>query len=401
LKKLVWLPLIAVVGLVVWALARKSEPPLVPFAKVKKETLVSTLPTNGKVEPLQWQAVRVEQAGLISKVPVIEGQKVSEGALLAIMTDTGLQADLDAAEARVAQARAELATIEAGGKHLELTNIDSDLAHTKLERDEDQRQYNALRRLEAKQAATSEEVRLADSKLQEANAEIDALQKRRAALVTGSDKTVAEAKLRDAEAAVKLAKVHLALTIIRAPIAGVVYNLAARPGVYLNIGDLAADVGQSDRLRVRVYVDEPELGRVAVGQPVNITWDALPGRNWEGTVERKPANIVPLGSRQVGEVLCTIDNPGSVLVPGTNVDAFIRTATVDNALTIPKECLRRDQGTGVFVLRDGKIAWQAVTTGVSSIARVEILKGLGEGDAVALPVEVPLRDGEAVTPSFP
>lgn len=401
MKKLVWLPLIAVVGLVVWALARKSEPPLVPFAKVKKETLVSTLPTNGKVEPLQWQAVRVEQAGLISKVPVIEGQKVSEGALLAIMTDTGLQADLDAAEARVAQARAELATIEAGGKHLELTNIDSDLAHTKLERDEDQRQYNALRRLEAKQAATSEEVRLADSKLQEANAEIDALQKRRAALVTGSDKTVAEAKLRDAEAAVKLAKVHLALTIIRAPIAGVVYNLAARPGVYLNIGDLAADVGQSDRLRVRVYVDEPELGRVAVGQPVNITWDALPGRNWEGTVERKPANIVPLGSRQVGEVLCTIDNPGSVLVPGTNVDAFIRTATVDNALTIPKECLRRDQGTGVFVLRDGKIAWQAVTTGVSSIARVEILKGLGEGDAVALPVEVPLRDGEAVTPSFP
>ena len=137
----------------------------------------------------------------------------------------------------------------------------------------------------------------------------------------------------------ELAQSHIAQTVIRAPIAGVVYDLAARPGVYLNIGDLVANVGQTGRLRVRVYVDEPELGRVAEGQPVTINWDALPGRAWQGTVERKPANIVPLGSRQVGEVLCTIDNPGRVLLPGTNVDAHIRTATVANALTIRKGML--------------------------------------------------------------
>jgi HlyD family secretion protein len=402
LKKL-WLLLpILLAALGWWAYRRKNDPPQVPFAKVIRETLVSTLPTNGKVEPIEWQAVRVEQAGLVSKVPVQEGQAVSQGDVLATLSETGLQADLEAAGARAAQAQADLATIEAGGKQIELTTIDNDLARVRAEKEVAQRDYSSLRRLADKQAATAVEVQAARSRLNAAELAIDSLEKRRAALIGQSDKTVALARLRDAEAAVELAKSHMAQTVIRAPIAGMVYDLAARPGVYLNIGDLVANVGQTGRLRVRVYVDEPELGRVQQGQPVTITWDALPGRTWEGTVERKPANIVPLASRQVGEVPCTIDNPGRQLVPGTNVDAHIRTATVPNAMTIAKECLRRDaNGVGVFALHDGHIAWQPVTTGVSSVTRVQIVRGLGEGDAVALPTELTLHNGEAVEAIYP
>ena len=402
MKKL-WLLLpILLAALGWWAYRRKNDPPQVPFAKVIRETLVSTLPTNGKVEPIEWQAVRVEQAGLVSKVPVQEGQAVSQGDVLATLSETGLQADLEAAGARAAQAQADLATIEAGGKQIELTTIDNDLARVRAEKEVAQRDYSSLRRLADKQAATAVEVQAARSRLNAAELAIDSLEKRRAALIGQSDKTVALARLRDAEAAVELAKSHMAQTVIRAPIAGMVYDLAARPGVYLNIGDLVANVGQTGRLRVRVYVDEPELGRVQQGQPVTITWDALPGRTWEGTVERKPANIVPLASRQVGEVPCTIDNPGRQLVPGTNVDAHIRTATVPNAMTIAKECLRRDaNGVGVFALHDGHIAWQPVTTGVSSVTRVQIVRGLGEGDAVALPTELTLHNGEAVEAIYP
>ena len=399
MKKLLWLFAIPLGALAWWAYHRNNDAPQVPFAKVIRETLVSTLPTNGKVEPIEWQAVRVEQAGLVSKVPVQEGQTVSQGAPLAILSDTGLQADLDAAEARVAQARADLAVIDAGGKQLELTTIDSDLARLQVERDHDQKEYASLRRLADKQAASMLEVDEMKSKVQAADMGIEALEKRRAVLVTQSDKTVALARLRDAEAAVELAKSHIAQTVIHAPISGVVYDLAARPGAYLNIGDLVANVGRIERLRVRVYVDEPELGRVEVGQPVTIAWDAVPGRAWQGRVERKPANIVALGSRQVGEVLCTIDNPGRVLLPGTNVDAHIRTATVANALTIPKECLRRDaNGVGVFALRGGRLAWRAAETGVSSVTRVQIVEGLAEGDEVALPTELTLHNGEIVTP---
>jgi HlyD family secretion protein len=398
-KKLLWLFAIPLAAVGWWAYHRSNDTPQVPFAKVIRETLVSTLPTNGKVEPIEWQAVRVDQAGLVSKAPVQDGQTIRQGAPLAILSDTGLQADLDAAEARVAQARAEVATIDAGGKQLELTTIDSDLARLRAQKDHDQKEYASLRRLADKQAASMLEVDEMKSKVQAADMGIEALEKRRAALVTQSDKTVARARLHDADAAVELAKSHIAQTAIRAPIGGVVYDLAARPGAYLNVGDLVANVGRIERLRVRVYVDEPELGRVAEGQPVTINWDALPGRAWQGRVERKPANIVALGSRQVGEVLCTIDNPGRILLPGTNVDAHIRTATVDNALTIPKECLRRDaNGVGVFALRGGRLAWRAVSTGVFSVTRVQIVAGLAEGDEVALPTEPTLHDGEMVTP---
>ncbi|MFN7994456.1 MAG: efflux RND transporter periplasmic adaptor subunit [Bryobacteraceae bacterium] len=397
MKKSLLLLLVPLAALGWWAYHKKNEPPSTPFTKVIRETLISTLPTNGKVEPIEWQAVRAEQAGLVGKVPVQEGQSVAAGTTLAILSDSGLQADLDAAEARVAQARAELATIEAGGKQLELTGIESDLARANMEREQAQREYSSLRRLLEKQAATRVEVEAAKGKLNQADLSIEALEKRRKALVSGSDKTVAEARLRDAQAAAQLARSHIAQTLIRAPIAGEVYDLSARPGVYLNVGDLVANVGQTKRLRVRVYVDEPELGRVQEGQPVTITWDALPGRTWEGTVEKKPTNIIPLGTRQVGEVLVTIDNPGRRLLPGTNVDARIRTATVTGALTIPKEALRRDiNGNGVFVLRSGHVEWQAVTTGISSITRVQIDKGLSEGDAVALPSDVALHSGDPV-----
>jgi HlyD family secretion protein len=400
-KKLLWLLPIPLAAVGWWAYHRSSDPPQVPFAKVIRETLVSTLPTNGKVEPIEWQPVRVEQAGLVSKAPVQEGQTVSQGAPLAILSDTGLQADLNAAEARVAQARADLATIDAGGKQIELTTIESDLARLRVEREHDQKEYASLRRLADKQAASLMEVDEMKSKVQAADMGIEALEKRRAALVNASDKTVAQARLRDAEAAVELARSHISQTVIHAPIGGVVYGLAARPGTYLNVGDLVANVGRTERLRVRVYVDEPELGRVQEGQPVTIGWDALPGRAWEGTVERKAAGVVALESRQVGEVLCTIDNPGRLLLPGTNVDAHIRTATVTNALTIPKECLRRDaNGLGVFALRGGRLSWQAVSTGVSSVTRVQITQGLAEGDEVALPTELTLHSGEIVKPSI-
>jgi HlyD family secretion protein len=160
-------------------------------------------------------------------------------------------------------------------------------------------------------------------------------------------------------------------------------------------------VGRMDQLLVRVYVDEPELGRVAVGQPVTITWDALPGRRWQGTVERKPSTIQTLGSRQVGEVLVSIVNEGHALVPGANVNAEIRAASVDNAIVIPKETLRHDsQGDYVYALKDGAIERRNVKRGIASITQVQITEGLNEGDAVALPGDVPLKPGDRVTAAF-
>lgn len=214
-----------------------------------------------------------------------------------------------------------------------------------------------------------------------------------------SDVLAAQARLQDAQAALNLARERAAQGVVRAPMAGTIYGLVARAGGYVNPGDLLANVGQLGRLRVRLYVDEPELGRVAEGQPVTITWEALAGKEWKGSVERKPGSIQPLGSRQVGEVICWIDNPGHQLIPGTNVDASIRTAVVDNAIVIPKETLRRDtQGSFVFRLDGDTLERRAVKTGNSSIGEVQITEGLNQGDAVAMPTDVQLKAGDRVTP---
>ena len=385
-----------------WTYTKKSEPPTALFVKVRRETLVSNLITNGKVEPVHFASVRADLAGMVAELPVKEGQSVALGAELARIKVPDLDAQLAAAQSRVEQAKAALDNIERGGRKAELVEIDGSIARAKLDRDAAMRDYNALHRLEEKQAATHEEVQLAHNKLDQAELGIKSLESKRSALITSSDQSVAEARFHEAEADLRLAQRRIADTIVRSPMAGIVYNLPIRMGAYLNVGDPVASVGVLDRLRVRVYVDEPELGRVSVGLPVNITWDALPGQHWSGVVEQLPVEVHSLGTRQVGEVLCTIDNPRHVLVPGTNINAEIRSQVVNNALTIPKEAMRRDaKGPGVFVLAGDTIQWRAVKTGASSINRVQIADGLAEADAVALPTDLALRDGQRVTAEYP
>jgi HlyD family secretion protein len=399
LKKLLLLALLAgVAAVIVWGVLRKSDPPKVSFARVKRQTLVSALPTNGKVEPSVWQAVRAETAGTVSRAPVEDGQTVAAGAVLAVIADPSLQAEIDGAQAKLNEARANLASQEAGGKPAEFTDIENNLARARLLLGQEQTAVAALQRLVARHAATQQEADAARDKAQQSELEIAGLEKRKRSLVSPLDVAAARARVGDAETALHLAQRREALSLVRSPMAGVVYGREVRQGSYLNAGDLVANVGRMDRLLVRVYVDEPELGRVAVAQPVTITWDALPGRQWHGQVDKKPVAIQALGTRQVGEVVCSIANEGHALIPGTNVNAEIRTAVVENAMVIPKEALRHDaQGDYVLALKGGTVERRAVKQGASSIALVQVLEGLGDADAVALPSDTPLKDGDRVT----
>ena len=399
MKKLLLLLLLAgVAAVIVWGVLRKGDPPKVSFARVKRQTLVSTLPTNGKVEPSLWQAVRAETAGVVSRAPVEDGQAVSAGSVMAGIADPSLQADIDAAQAKLNEARANLASQEAGGKPAEFTGIDNNLARAQFDLAQAKKVVASFERLVAQHAATQQEADAAREKVQQSELEIAGLEKRKRSLVSPSEVAAARARVGDAETALNLARQRAALSLVRSPMAGVVYGREVRLGSYLNAGDLVANVGRMDRLRVRVYVDEPELGRVAVGQPVTITWDALPGRQWHGQVDKKPVAIQALGSRQVGEVVCSIVNEGRALIPGTNVNAEIRTAVVENAMVIPKETLRHDaQGDYVFVLTGGVVERRAVKKGASSITLVQVVEGLTDTDAVALPSDTPLKVGDRVT----
>lgn len=398
-KRVLLLALAPIAALAWWAIHHKSQPPEINFIRAHRETLVSNLITNGKVEPIEWQDVRVDNQGLVAAVPVKEGQRVAAGALIAQISEPGLKEELDAARDREAVAKANLQTLKLGGKSAELAQIESDLVRAKADRDQALREYNSLHRLQEKQAATVVEVEVAHDKVHQAELEIAALERHRAAIVSKEDLAGGRARVAETGSAVRLAQSRLAQGEIHAPVGGVVYSLPARPGTFLNTGDLVASIGTIDHLRVRVYVDEPELGRVQVGQPVKITWDGLPSHSWEGTVEKKPVAIVPLGTRQVGEVQVTIANPDHDLVPGTNVNAEIRTNLVSNALTVPKETMHRENGTtGVYLLQGEHVVWRPVKVGAASVTKAQIIGGLADNDAVALPSDRTLKNGDAVRP---
>ncbi len=388
------------------AVSLRNQPPEVPFARVARETIASSVPTNGKVEPIEWGEARAEAMGTVQTVLVQRGALVSKGAALVELDSGEARAELATAEARVSQAHADLDVIERGGRATDLSAISIEEERDKLELAAAQKESDSLQRLLSKQAATAYEVSQAKDRVERALAQLRSLDPRRKALIAPQDRAAAEARLRDAEAAVALAGDRIRKSVVRTPLAGMIYQLDLKPGAYLEAGGLVATIGQLDRVRVKVFVDEPDLGRVSTGKTVVITWDARPGKQWTGVVDKTPTQIEAMGTRQVGEVLCVIANPGRELLPGTNVNAEIRTEQVANVLTVPKEAVRREHGeNGVFALAAGasgqQIAtWKPVTLGVGSTTRTQV-EGLKDGDAVALTSDKPLRDGMPVAPRFP
>ena len=392
--------MIPVVALIGWLLARGAPPPEVPYVTASRETLVSTLTTNGKVEPLEWAAVHSEIAGPIARVHVQRGQSVQQGQILATIAVTDAKAELSSAQSRIAQARSQLDVLQSGGPAPEIAEIESGVQRARADLEAAKREVATLERLTAKKAATEAELVAARERVRTAELQMESLERRRRSLVTEPDRRAAQAKIQEAQSGAESATRRIASGVVRSPISGIVYGLDARAGDFVQPGQLIARVGQLSKLRVILYVDEPELGRVAKGMPVTITWDALPSREWNGEVESVPLQVVPIGTRQVGEVICTIDNPDLSLIPGTNINAEVRSRVIPNALTLPKEALRREgDETGVFVIQNDTVVWHAVKTGAASVTKVEVLSGIRENDRVALPMDAPLKSGEAVRPT--
>ncbi len=385
----------------IWSLARRSGPVEVKFFRVTRQTLVSSVSTNGKVEPLEWASARATVAGTVDKLYVERGQTVHAGDPLIGLDTTAAESALAEASAKVAQARAELQLKTAGGRPAELSDIDGQLDRARLDLEVAQRDYESLNRLLAKQAATSIQVADAAARVNQCHIEIQSLEQRRKNLVAPEDRSLAQAKLREAEAAESAASHVLDLSTIRSPIDGVVYEFDLHTGMYLTVGAPVANVGKLNPVRVTVYVDEPDLGRVKRNNVVVITWDGKAGRQWRGRVDKPATQVSTLGSRQVGEVGAIIENPDHDLLPGTNIDAEIQSGSALNALSIPKEAIRRrNEQTGVMLLDNGRVAWRPIELGITTLLRAEVISGLKEGDAVAGTVNPVLTDGERVKPVF-
>lgn len=405
MKKTWLLLLLPLLLLVWWGVGRRASAPVVHCAPVQRTTIENTVSTNGKAEPAQWAAARAESAGVVTAIDVHRGEELSAGQTLITLDTAAAQSALAAAVAQQQQAETDLSTLSAGGKASQRASIRDQIAADKAALDAAQRTYDSMQHLAAQQAATKLQVQDAKDALDRARIQLQSAEHQQTTLVTSSDREVAQARLRDAQAALALAKHQLAMASISSPMQGTLYQFDLKVGSYLQTGDLVGLVGNVSQMKVTVYVDEPDLGRVALGLPVKVTWDARPGQIWWGKVDHMPTEIVALGSRTVGEVSTIVDNPNHDLLPGVSINAVIISDIVKDAVSIPKAALRTLRGEdGVFKLVGDTLRWTRVKAGVSDINNVQILSGLSVGDRVVdravNPSDVELKNGMHVKAEF-
>jgi HlyD family secretion protein len=353
-------------------------------AQAEHEVLLGTVNTNGKVEPEANYQFFSPIATTVKSVYVQAGDQVPVGKLLIVLDDVDARAKVAAAENGVKTAQAALdATLHNGTQEERLATA-ADVERARLARDQAQRDLEALTKLAASGAASPGEVDAARQQLDTASTNLNASEQSATHRYSPGEVARAQAGLAEAEANLAAAREVEAQTQIHAPIAGTVYSLDAAPTEFADAGKLLLQMADLKRERVRAYFDEPDLGRLAVGQEVTIKWDAKPGQEWHGHIVRLPVTVVTYGTRTVGEVLVHIDDANSGLLPDTNVNVTVTTATAPEALSVPREALHFENGKPyVYKISGDQLVRTPVTTGVFNLTREAILSGLKEGDWVA------------------
>lgn len=334
--------LIAGVAALLW-LARSSDdaptrggwqmpPPAVEADAVEIGLVVRSVQAVGTLRANESIIVSPEIAGRIARIGFEEGQRVKRGSLLIQLEDSVYQAEVQ--EKAANRALAELAFERA-----------------------------------------------------------DQLVQKRAASIEERDRTLA--LLQASEGSLALARARLDKTRITAPFAGLVGLRVVSAGDYVAAGDPIVSLSEIDALKVDFRVGEVHLPRVAVGQAIDISVDAFPGRTFEGSVYAIEPQVDVNGRAVV--VRARLPNPELELRPGLFCRVSLIVDSAASAILVPEDAIV-PQGDRHFVYRiiDGRAVYTEVSVGKRQDARVEILQGLDNDAIVVTAGQLNLRDGATV-----
>jgi HlyD family secretion protein len=399
-RRWIWLAALLVFLLILYSYLHQT-PLKVRATRVVRGPIRSVISTNGKVEPLQNSAFEAHApiATTVKRLYVKEGDHVHKGELLLQLDDSDIRSQAARAEAQVKAAQATQAALETGGTQEEVLTTNANLIKARSDRDVAQRNLDALKRLQTQGAASPGEVSQAEDKLKSAQADVNLLEQKLKDRYSQPEVARTEAQAAEAQAAYADAEDALRKSNVRAPFDGVVYALPVKAGAFVQGGELLVQEADLSKVVVRAFIDEPDVGRLQVGQKVEVTWDAIPGRVWTGTVNTLPSTVKMHLSRNVGETTCLIDNQDLKLLPNVNVGVTIVVAEHNDVLTLQRDAVRLDDSKPyVFRIEGDRVKRQDIQYSLQNLTRVEITSGLSPGDIVALPAEEskPLNDGALI-----
>jgi HlyD family secretion protein len=404
---LLYLLLAGALAYVLVGLSGRKPVPKISAVTPMRENLVSSISSNGKVEPISPYVMRAQLDTFVEKVRATEGQTVKRGRVILELDVKDVAAKLSEAKGKLLRAQEDLRAAKAGGRTDDAARVAGDLAKAQAERDRLQKNHEGLQRLIKQQAATQDELAANDLALTKAQAEVTRL----AAAKQEFDRSV---KLDTDQAGLHVQQIQNEVAAldekvrqgrITAPADGTLYSLPVKAGDYVKLGDLLAEMADLHKVRVRAFIDEPELGALEENEPVKITWDALPSKTWVGKTEIIPKQVVPHQNRSVGELLCAVNNDKLELLPNINVNVRINSRERIGVLSVPRGAVAAEGGKRyVFVVKRNQLSVnksilekREIHVGIADATNYEVVSGLQEGELVALPGDVDLRDGMTVT----
>jgi HlyD family secretion protein len=294
----------------------------------------NTILLSGNVEAHE-SVVAFRTQGRIVALPVEEGYPVRAGDLLAQIDDADYQQQVRIDEATVQTRGRELELAAAGNRTQDIQAAGQTAADAKADLElkrADLERYSALYKRDAISAQTRDQ---ADTAFKRALAVYERAQQNLSEIREGTRKeqiAVSRATLRAAKQSLELSKVRRDYTVLRSPVTGVVTVRQAELGEYVVPGTPVVTVADLDRLWVRAYVSETDLGRVRWGQAVTLRTDTYPGKTYRGTIsfispeaEFTPKTVQTNKERValVYRIKVDVENPNRELKPGMPADVTI------------------------------------------------------------------------------
>lgn len=294
----------------------------------------SFIPVSGNVEVTEGN-IGFTSSGRIVALPVEEGDSVKEGDRLAVLDSAELESQVAQQKASLEETRTKLRELRAGSRPQEIEQARAAVRAAEAEMVNAKRELERADLLYKNGAVSSQQMERAQKTYDTAAAGYRKALETLSLAKEGPRKeeiTAAQERVRQAEAALSAAQERLKDTVLYAPVSGVALNRNAELGETVAPGTPVYTIGDLARPWVKVYIREPDLGLVKLGQRAEITTDSSPGKVYEGVVsyiaseaEFTPKNVQTPEERVklVFGVKVRVKNERNELKPGMPADVRI------------------------------------------------------------------------------
>ena len=312
----------------------------------RKPVQQTQLILSGNIEAHE-SLVSFKVQGRIVDLPVEEGQKVQQGALLARLEDADRVQRVRVDEASVGIRESNLALTLAGTREQETRALQQNVLDAQAELEQKKLDAERAQKLFAKDEISAQERDLAATALKRAQAMYQSAQERYSQAAEGSRKediSIARANLKQAQANLGLSRVDLGYTVLRAPVSGVITVRQAEIGEVVSPGSPVVTLADLDHVWLRGYIAETDLGRIRFEQPAIVTTDTYPGKQYHGRIsfissaaEFTPKSVQTYKERVtlVYRIKVDVDNPDLELKPGMPADVHIDLSPSGQSETSP------------------------------------------------------------------